>query len=127
MSAFSVVLYSSSEDAFYEAVSFAAAAVAQGKRAQLFLRGPALEAYLTQKWRDAEPSSLHKGLNRYQAHSCYETVNDLRARGKIRLYACSAWVRMLEIDMAKITEAVDAVEGLNAFLSGAGDGQILYI
>ena len=52
-------------------------------------------------------------------------LNDLRDQGGVRVYACSAWVRLLKISPKRAAEKVDAVIGLNAFLSQAHGGPIL--
>ncbi|MBK8574897.1 MAG: hypothetical protein IPN90_04175 [Elusimicrobia bacterium] len=52
-------------------------------------------------------------------------LNDLRGHGGVRVYACSAWVRLLKMPPTRVAERVDAVVGLNAFLSQAQGGPIL--
>jgi peroxiredoxin family protein len=49
----------------------------------------------------------------------------LREKDAVRVYACSAWVRLLGLDPARVAERVDAVVGLNAFLSQAEGGPML--
>lgn len=123
----SVVLYSDQKDRFYEAVSFAAAARAQGKTVLLFLRGPALAAHVAGKWSEAPSAAVRKGMGRHLAEDPAETLAHIRAHGKVHVYACSAWVRMLELDRAKVASKVDAVVGLNAFLTQAEGGPILAV
>jgi peroxiredoxin family protein len=120
---FSVVLATSAEDTFYEAVAFAAAARAQGKTVLLFLRGEALKSFVEDRW----PPASGPALRRYPGPSASETLEELRSAGKTNVYACSAWVRMLDLDSASVTRRVDAVIGLNAFLTQAEGGPILYL
>jgi peroxiredoxin family protein len=117
MAVFSVVLRSGSAESFYEAVSFAAAARAQGKTVLLFLRGPALEAFVK------DPPAQESGLS----PSPDELLQEIRAKGKVHVYACSAWARRLGLDAPAAAARVDAVIGLAGFLSQAEGGAILYI
>ncbi|MBL0057659.1 MAG: hypothetical protein IPP35_00685 [Elusimicrobia bacterium] len=63
MAVFSVVLFGGGLDCFYESVSFIAAARARGDTAILFLRGPALRAFVESRWSLDEalpsPESFH--------------------------------------------------------------------
>lgn len=127
MTPFSIVLYSDAQDHFYEAVSFAGAAVARGEEVLLFLRGPALRAFVHGRWPDPADKEVKEGLERFQALSPHDLLAEIRAKGKARVYACSAWARMLRIDGGETASRVDAVIGLNAFLSQSQGGRILYL
>lgn len=124
MGVFSVVLFGGEADRLYEGVSFLAAARARGDQCLLFLRGPALGAFIEGKW--AKPES---GLTESSFHFQHQTptvyLNGLRGQGGIRVYACSAWVRLLKMNPRRVAERVDAVVGLNAFLSQAQGGPVL--
>ncbi len=109
MAVFSIALFSNDPDRYDDAVSFLAAAYAQNKTPILFLRGPALRAFVTGEWKENE------------------TLTNLREKGKLRLYACSAWVKLNKLEPADVAPHVDAIVGLNAFLSQAEGGPILYI
>jgi peroxiredoxin family protein len=121
-----IVLYADGLDRFYEAVSFAAGARAQGKTVLFFLRGPALKAYLKDAWRPPSDPAVQKGLSSFPGNGPQDTLRTLRDAG-LRLYACSAWVRLLALDNGEVAAHVDAVVGLNAFLSQAEGGTILYL
>jgi peroxiredoxin family protein len=127
MSAFSVVLYNDSRDAFHEAVSFLGAARARGDAASLFLRGPALRAFVTGVWKAPEDPALGKALEDFGPVTPEDMLAELRAKGKTPVTACSAWVRILKLPAEQVAAKVDAVTGLNAFLSQAAGGPILYI
>ncbi len=124
MAVFSVVLFGGGLDRLYESVSFLAAARARGDVGLLFLRGPALRSFVEARWApgdgDPPPESFH-----FQHKTPAGFLKDLRAHGGVRVYACSAWARLLKIDSALLAERVDAVVGLNAFLSQARGGPIL--
>ncbi len=125
MPSFSIVLYSAGAEYFHEAVVFAAAGSAQGKNAIIFLRGPALSAFIKGQWNPPEDEALRQGLAAWGEPE--NLLAELRSKGKIRVYACSAWVRMLKLDPGATAARVDAVVGLNGFLSQADGGPILYL
>jgi peroxiredoxin family protein len=127
MTVFSVVLYSNTHDRFYEAVSFAAAARAKGKTVLLFLRGPALRAFIENQWEKSPDPRVEKGLLRFQSVPPETLLAEIRSKGKVRVYACSAWTTMLHLNSASVAARVDAVIGLNAFLSQSEGGAVLYI
>lgn len=52
-------------------------------------------------------------------------LSELQKRNGVRVYACSAWVGLLKLDNAAVAVRVDAIVGLNAFLSQAQGGPIL--
>lgn len=126
MGVFSVVLFGGGVDRLYEGVSFLAAARARGDQCLLFLRGPALGAFVEGKWAQPE-SGLTEESFQFQHKSPSVFLNELRGHGGIRVYACSAWVRLLKMNPSRVAERVDAVVGLNAFLSQAQGGPILTI
>jgi peroxiredoxin family protein len=125
MGTFSAVLYSPSVDAAFEAASFLAAARARGDTPLLFLRGPALRAFLEKKW-ESPPATLGaESLFRFYDQTPHEFIVEMKSQGNFRVYACSAWVRLLGFDNAFAAARVDAVIGLNAFLSQAQGGPVL--
>lgn len=124
MGVFSVVLFGGEADRLYEGVSFLAAARARGDQCLLFLRGPALAAFMEGKWAKPE-SGLTEDAFQFQHKSPSAFLDELRGHGGIRVYACSAWVRLLKISPRRVAERVDAVVGLNAFLSQAQGGPVL--
>ncbi len=110
-------------DRLYEAVSFGAAARARGETVILFFRGPALKAFVENHWPVANAATaqhLH-----FQHRSPAAFLDDLRQAGGVRVYACSAWARMLNLSPRLLAQRLDAVVGLNAFLSQAQGGPIL--
>lgn len=124
MATFSAVLFSSTLDKFYEAVAFLAAARARGDTGLLFLRGPALRAFTEDRW-TLTPPFASESLFQFDGKTPMEFLRDLHGHGKIRLYACSAWVRMLGLDNGAVAARTDAVIGLVAFLSQSQGGPVL--
>lgn len=124
MGVFSVVLFGGEADRFYEGVSFLAAARARGETCLLFLRGPALGAFVERKWAQPE-SGLTEESFHFQNKSPSAFLDEMRGHGGVRVYACSAWVKLLKISPRRVAERVDAVVGLNAFLSQAQGGPVL--
>jgi peroxiredoxin family protein len=124
MGVFSVVLYGGGVDRLYEGVSFLASACARGERGILFLRGPALGAFVEKRW-TAPPDILSADSFQFQHATPAAFLGELQEQGGVRVYACSAWVRLLKLSPKRVAERVDAVIGLNAFLAQAQGGPIL--
>mgnify|MGYP001470773190 CR=1 FL=1 len=124
MGVFSVVLYGGGVDRLYEGVSFLASACARRDRCILFLRGPALKAFVDGRW-GTPPAVLSEDSFQFQHSTPADFLRDLREQGGVRVYACSAWVRLLKLGPKLVAERVDAVIGLNAFLAQAQGGPIL--
>lgn len=123
MAVFSIVVFGSELDRLYEAVSFAGAARARGETVILFFRGPALKSFVEKQWPSATAlpvESLH-----FQHRSPADFLDDLRQSGGVRVYACSAWARILKLPSRLLAQRTDAVVGLNAFLSQAQGGPVL--
>lgn len=125
MATFSAVLYRGTVDAAFEAASFLAAARARGDTPLLFLRGPALRSYMDNRWESPPPSAGPESVFRFYDQTPHEFIREMKTQGAFRVYACSAWVRLLGYDNATAAPRVDAVIGLNAFLSQAQGGPIL--
>ncbi len=124
MGIFSVVLFGGELDHLYEGVSFLAAARARGDQGLLFLRGPALSGFVQRDWAVSTPG-LRVDSFHFQHKSPADFLDRLREHGGVRVYACSAWVSLLKLPPKRVAERVDAVVGLNAFLSQAQGGPIL--
>jgi peroxiredoxin family protein len=124
MAPFAIILYSGSTDRWHEALSFATGAAAQGKTVLLFLRGPALKAFVSDQW--AESPGI-PGLKAGVDQALTEAFSQVRSRSKVRVYACSAWVRLWGLEAPAVASRVDAVIGLNGFLSQAEGGALLYL
>lgn len=121
---FSVVLYGAGIDKLYEAVAFLAAARARGQTPLLFLRGPALKAHVRHRW--AKPRGVEESRLMFHHQTPTALLEELRGQG-LRVYACSAWVHLHGLTTAAVSARVDAVIGLNAFLSQSQGGPLLYL
>lgn len=121
---FSVVLYGAGADKLYEAVAFLAAARARGQTPLLFLRGPALKAHARNRW--SKPRGLKESQLMFHHQTPAALLEELRRQG-LRVYACSAWVHLHGLAPAVAAARVDAVIGLNAFLSQSQGGPLLYL
>lgn len=121
---FSVVLYGAGIDKLYEAVAFLAAARARGKTPLLFLRGPALKAHARNRW--SQPRGVKESRFMFHHQTPTALLEELRRQG-LRVYACSAWAHLHGLPPSVAAARVDAVIGLNAFLSQAEGGPLLYL
>ncbi|MBK8871045.1 MAG: DsrE family protein [Elusimicrobia bacterium] len=123
MAVFSVVIFGAELDRLYEAVAFAAAARARGENVILFFRGPALKAFIEKQW--PPPTAVSVDSLHFQNRSPSDYLDGLRQAGGVRVYACSAWARLLKLTSRSLAQRTDAVVGLNAFLSQAQGGPVL--
>lgn len=121
---FSIVLFGAGGDRLYEAVAFLAAARARGQTPLLFLRGPALKAYVRNRW--SKPRGVKENQLVFHHQTPAALLEELRSQG-VRVYACSAWVHLHRLPPELVAARVDAVVGLNAFLSQSQGGPLLYL
>ncbi len=84
-----------------------------------------MAAFIGNQWQEPGEELLRLGLASWGDPEIL--LSEIRAKGKVRVYACSAWVRMLKLNTGLVTQRVDAVIGLNGFLSQADGGTILYV
>lgn len=123
MGVFSVILYGEGLDMLYESVSFLSAARGRGDKSILFLRGPALNAFVSERWPSPEGAKEDTFYFHHKTPAAF--LKELRSHGQVTVYACSAWVRLLKVSPKRLADKVDAVIGLNGFLSQAEGGPIL--
>ncbi|MBK6880268.1 MAG: hypothetical protein IPN65_01420 [Elusimicrobia bacterium] len=121
---FSVILFGAGLDKLYEAVAFLAAARARGQIPLLFLRGPALQAHVHNRW--SAPRGLKASRLSFNHQSPQALLDELRTHGA-RVYACSAWAHLSDLAPATVAARVDAVIGLNAFLAQSQGGPLLHL
>lgn len=99
-------------------VSSLAASVAAGKgRVDVALFFAALSAWVEERWDDLDPAPplSAERLDRLNLPPLSEILGPGREAGLIRLYACSASTRFLELDPARVQARVDAILGWQSF------------
>ena len=131
-----LVLFSGTADKLQAAAVLAAGAAAVGRKVNIFLQYWALAAFR----RDALDADLGLASEAGEAgrrlvaeaaaagHASWrEMLRQARAIGDIEIQACSRSMDVLQIEERDLSDLVDGVEGVVAFLLDAGDGQIIFI
>lgn len=112
-----VLAHSDAWPARFQVSSLAASAVAAGQEVAVALFFDALAAWATGRWDLHEPAPPVP-LDRLEALDLPPLSSLLaagRENGRLRLYACSASVRILGLDGARVQERVDAIVGWPTF------------
>jgi len=123
----SILLISGSRDRALAALNLAAAALALGRPASLFLTWEAMGRFAAGTL-DAAP--LPAGVPAAAAAALAgqppiaESLQGLRRQG-LKLYACSATIQMMGLDAQALAERVDGIAGAASFLAEAAAGQLL--
>ncbi|HEX6201425.1 MAG TPA: DsrE family protein [Thermoanaerobaculia bacterium] len=101
----------------FQVSSLAASAVAAGQEVAVAFFFDALAAWVTGRWDFHEPAPPVT-LDRLEALDLPPLSSLLAAgrdSGRLRLYACSASVRILGLDSSRVAERVDAIVGWPTF------------
>ncbi|MFN7960862.1 MAG: hypothetical protein U0002_06280 [Thermoanaerobaculia bacterium] len=101
----------------FQISSLAASAAAAGSQVEIALFFGALESWVMGRWDalDPEPPLGRERLLASQAPILSELLVPPREAGRLRLYACSASVRFLGLDLARVQASVDAILGWQTF------------
>lgn len=101
----------------FQISSLAASAAAAGERVEVALFFGALDAWAGGRWDALDPAPpLTAGrLESFAMPPLSEMLAAGREEGLIRLYACSASVRLLGLDAAQVQGVVDAILGWQSF------------
>ncbi len=112
-------------DMRFQITSLAASAAAAGDRVDVGLFFGALEAWARGRWDelDPRPPLTAERLESLGMPPLSEMLADGRQEGRIRVYACSATVRLLGLDTAGVQASVDALLGWQSFSRMIKDAQ----
>lgn len=104
-------------DMRFQISSLAASAAAAGERVEIALFFAALDAWVGGRWDALDPSPplTAERLAALAMPPLSSLLEAGRTAGLLRLYACSASTRLLGLDMARTSAAVDAVLGWQTF------------
>jgi len=132
----SLVLFSGTDDRLNAAAVLAAGAAALGRPVHIFLQYWALDAFRAHHVDmphgfapEAGPEGAAKiaALNAAGAASWADTLRAAKDIGAVDIQACTLSMDMLGLEPGQLDPLVDGVEGVTAFYSTAGSGQILFI
>jgi peroxiredoxin family protein len=101
----------------FQISSLAASAAAAGERVDVALFFAALGAWAGGRWDELDPQQplTVERLESLDLPPLSEMLAAGRGDGRIRLYACSASMRLLGLDPAAVQASVDAVLGWQSF------------
>ncbi|MFQ5736524.1 MAG: DsrE/DsrF/DrsH-like family protein [Thermodesulfobacteriota bacterium] len=131
-----IFLHSGSYDRVYQAMSITNVVLATGGEAYLFFSYGALKRLVKGRTDDvviegeAAPfkDDLERNLKRGTLDSISEMIDTARRFGRVKIYACTASMAVLNIARNELEDVVDASMGLVAFLDLVKDAdQTLYI
>jgi peroxiredoxin family protein len=101
----------------YQISALAASAAAAGERVDVCLFFAALDSWGRGRWDELDPGPplSAERLESLGLPPLSEMLEGGRGEGLIRVYACSASVRLLGLDMAAVQASVDALLGWQSF------------
>jgi peroxiredoxin family protein len=137
-----IFLHNHEYDRLYQASSMVLAATSLGWSCHLFLFHQALASFLEGEWDDTDTvgggesqrqsvwsARLRQGFEASNVPSLHEMLEKARAgEGELTIYACSASVKVLGVDIQGVRQQVDEIVGLPTMLGIAGNAtHMLYI
>lgn len=132
----SLVLFSGTDDRLNAAAVLTAGAAALGRPVHIFLQYWALNAFradVIDTPRGLAPEAGPSGaaavaaLRAAGAQSWADTLRVAKEIGEVDVQACSLSMDLLDLEQEQLDPLVDGVEGVTAFYSNAGSGQLLFI
>ncbi len=132
----SLVLFSGTDDKLHAAATLAAGAAALGKPVRIFLQFWALAAFRADRidaGHGLSPEAGEQGRAAFEEAaaggqaSWADTLRMAKELGDVNIAACSASMQMLKLQQSDLDPLVDEVEGVAAFFTNAGSGQLAFI
>jgi peroxiredoxin family protein len=131
-----LVLFSGTDDKLNAAAVLTAGAAALGKPVHIFLQYWALDAFRADSIDKPRPLAPEAGpagaaavaaLRAKGQQSWADTLRMAKELGEVEIQACSLSMDLLGLEHSQLDPLVDGVEGVAAFYSAAGNGQLLFI
>lgn len=112
-----ILAHGASWDRRYQASALAASAASRGDGVDLCLFFAALDAWALDGWDelDPEPPVDRDRLANLDFPPLTTLLDGARETGRLRLFACSASTRILDLDPAQVQARVDALCGWQTF------------
>ena len=129
----SLVLFSGSDDKLTAAAVLTVGAAALGRKVNLFLQYYALDAFRNDRivrdhGLDGAASGEQAAAVRGQHGTHWsELLRQAKDVGEVDIEACALSMEMFGLQPSDLDPVVDGVEGVAAFMSAAGQGQIVFI
>jgi len=132
----SLVLFSGTDDRLNAAAVLVAGAAALGRPVHIFLQYWALDAFragVIDQPRGLAPEAGPAGAAAIAAlraagqESWANTLRMAKEIGEVDIQACTLSMDLLGLEKEELDPIVDGVEGVTAFYSAAGNGQLMFI
>ena len=124
---FVIFAHSGTYDKLYQIITLAITAASMGRETYIFLFFWALRRFvndefdvkkLSDEFGD-EGERLSKRMQEINPVSLKEILNEVRGMGNLKVYACTAAVKLMELEDAKVKSVVDDILGLTTILEMA--------
>jgi peroxiredoxin family protein len=129
----SIVMFSGTDDKLNSAAVLAVGAAAMGRPVNIFLQYYALDAFRTDRiQRDhmlsAEATAEQApAVRAHRGDHWSELLRQAKDIGEVDIRACALSMDMFHLERGDLDPLVDGVEGVAAFMTSVGDGQVLFI
>lgn len=131
MSKISIIVASERLDKLYPAATLAVTAAVMGWESEMFftfwgllaLRKGFIPNEVSSDYRRFE-DSLRKAISSEALPNWHSLIMEGKKSGRLRIYACSATMELLNIKTEDLAEYVDGVAGAPTFLTSAKDSDI---
>lgn len=124
---FVIFAHSGTYDKLYQIITLAITAASMGRETYIFLFFWALKRFVNEEFDVARLSAefgeegerLSKCMQKLNPISLKEILGDVRMMGNLKIYACTAAVKFMELDESKVKSRVDDILGLTTILEMA--------
>lgn len=117
---FVIFAHSGTYDKLYQIITLAITAASMGRETYIFLFFWALKRFVNEEFDvrklsgefGEEGERLSKRMQEINPISLIELLNEVRRMGNLKIYACTAAVKLMELEEAKVKSRVDDILGL---------------
>ena len=121
---FVIFAHSGTYDKLYQIITLAITAASMGRETYIFLFFWALRRFVNDEFDvtrlsaefGEEGGRLSKRMQEINPVSLKEILNEVRRMGNLKVYACTAAVKLMELEDAKVKSVVDDILGLTTLL-----------
>ena len=121
---FVIFAHSGTYDKLYQIITLAITAASMGRETYVFLFFWALKRFVNDEFDvtrlsaefGEEGGRLSKRMQEINPISLNEILNEVRGMGNLKVYACTAAVKLMELEEAKVKSRVDDILGLTTLL-----------
>jgi peroxiredoxin family protein len=127
-----IFAHSGTYDKLYQIVTLAITAASMGRETYIFLFFWALKKYVNGDFNVSalsaefgeEGERLSKRMQKINPISLKEILDDVRGMGNLKIYACTAAVKLMELDELAVKSKVDDIIGLTTILEIAEGAEV---